>query len=196
MRHLPLFLFLTACSAAPVAIAPAPPPAPTPSASPAPSVHEVAPAPASASAPVASAEPPKPPDPGPAFPPAAITPPHERSAQPNDGVWAPLPEAGKLAEDAMVRTTLHPDTISKFIPVMVVAVDLRKVGLHLVAGTKEPASKTVAEDKRPGVVPASDQPGLIAVFNGGLISARTTPTAAPAETRARRGRSAPTARAP
>lgn len=171
MRYLPLLLTLSACAAAPAAISPSPAATTTalPTASaPAATIPAPVASPAPAPAPIASVEAPKPVDPGPPFPPASIAPPFERSAHPGDGVWAALAEAGKLAEDAMVRTTLHPDTISKFIPVMVVAVDLRKAGLHLVAGTKEPASKTVAQDKRPGVVPASDQPGLIAVFNGGF----------------------------
>lgn len=68
----------------------------------------------------------------------------------------------------IVRTTVHPHTINKFVFVTLLAVDLTKVDLRLAPGTKDPPSKTVPAERRPGLVAAADQPGLIAVFNGGF----------------------------
>lgn len=68
----------------------------------------------------------------------------------------------------MVRTTVHPHTINKFVFVTLIAVDLTKVDLRLAAGTTDPPSKTIAAERRAGLVPAADQDGLIAVFNGGF----------------------------
>jgi hypothetical protein len=39
-----------------------------------------------------------------------------------------------------------------------------------VAGTQEPKSEVVPEDRRPGRIPAADLPSLIAVMNGGFMT--------------------------
>jgi hypothetical protein len=54
--------------------------------------------------------------------------------------------------------------------VALVAIDLERVALHLVAGTREPLSTAVPDERRPGVVAAADLPGLLAVFNGGFMT--------------------------
>ncbi|MCC6551912.1 MAG: phosphodiester glycosidase family protein [Polyangiaceae bacterium] len=100
---------------------------------------------------------------------------HARTAQPDDGVWIAMPEAAAAqspgdAVPAMLRTTLHPDRIKPHVYVAIVAVDLRRIDLRLVAGTLEPESTAVPSERRPGLVPAGDQPGLIAVFNGGFMA--------------------------
>jgi hypothetical protein len=54
--------------------------------------------------------------------------------------------------------------------VAIVAIDLRRVALHLVAGTREPESRAVADEKRTGLIPADHQADLLAVFNGGFMT--------------------------
>jgi len=70
----------------------------------------------------------------------------------------------------MVRSTVHPHSIKGFAYVAVVAVDLRRVDLRLVAGTQEPESRVVPQDRRPGLVPEAEVPDLLAVFNGGYMA--------------------------
>ncbi len=96
-----------------------------------------------------------------AFPPPAFEPPVARTAAPGDGTWAPL-------ATGMVKTIVHPHAFKRFLYVAVVAMDLSRLRVRLVAGTHEPESKTVPADHRPGLVPAGDQPRLLAVFNGGF----------------------------
>ncbi len=52
----------------------------------------------------------------------------------------------------------------------IVAIDRRRVDLRFIAGTDEPASKSVPREHRPGVIPAADHPDLLAVFNGGFMA--------------------------
>jgi hypothetical protein len=70
----------------------------------------------------------------------------------------------------MVRSEVHPDRIKSQMHVALVAIDLRRVAVHLVAGTLEPRSSTVPAERRPGLVPAADQPDLLAVHNGGFLT--------------------------
>ncbi|MFT3764309.1 MAG: phosphodiester glycosidase family protein [Minicystis sp.] len=149
----------------------APPPPVTSASSPAPDTPPPAPEPLPAASAAPSAAPAAPPPaPEPPFPPAAFRPPVERTAQPGDGTWTPL-VAGAAGEPAlMYRSTVHPDAIKRQVYVAVVAIDLRRVGVHLVAGTHEPIAKSVPDERRPGLVPAADQPALLAVFNGGFMT--------------------------
>src|SRR5262249_22135057 len=55
-----------------------------------------------------------------------------------------------------------------FAAVAIVALDMRKLELRLVAGTQEPFSITVPNDHRPGLIPKDAQPSLVAAFNGGF----------------------------
>jgi hypothetical protein len=153
-----------------VPASPPPPAAPPP-------VETAPPAPAPEVVPVASAAPaaeppPAPPEPpGPPFPPPAFSPPHDRTAQAGDGVWSSLvPGAGKDAAPLLLRTVVHPDPVKHQVYAVVVAIDLRRVGVRLVAGTKEPTSTTVPADRRPGLIPQADQADLVAVFNGGFMA--------------------------
>lgn len=104
-----------------------------------------------------------------AFPPAGFAPLHARTGQPGDGVWSALPEGARGGPAVLVRTTAHPDTIKPHIYVAILAIDLSRVELRLVAGSIEPESKAVPPERRPGLVPAADQADLIAVFNGGFM---------------------------
>src|SRR5690242_21516510 len=68
----------------------------------------------------------------------------------------------------MVKGVVHPDPKRNFAAIAVVAIDLKRVDLHLVAGTQEPASDKVPADHRPGIVPKEAFGDLIAAFNGGF----------------------------
>ncbi|HSN97332.1 MAG TPA: hypothetical protein VLS89_03505, partial [Candidatus Nanopelagicales bacterium] len=110
------------------------------------------------------------PEPAIPFPPASFTPPHERTAKPGDGAWTPLPEGTTERPPILARTTVHPHKIKPFVYVNVVAIDLGRAELRLVAGTQEPVAKSVPPERRPGLVPAADQGDLLAVFNGGFMA--------------------------
>jgi len=117
----------------------------------------------------ASATPPAPPArfAGADFPPPSYAPLHERTAKPEDGKWEaiPMPHGAK---PSMVISTVHPHPVKGFVFVKVVAFDRRHLDLRLVAGTQEPESKTVPDERRPGLVPGPDQSDLVVVFNGGF----------------------------
>jgi hypothetical protein len=63
---------------------------------------------------------------------------------------------------------VHPDGKRSYAAVAVVAMDLSRLGLTLVAGTVEPQSATVAKSDRPGLVPSEHFGDLVAAFNGGF----------------------------
>ncbi len=163
--------FAAACGATPAPVAP---PEPVPTAPPPPLPSAMVSASASVVAPpepVASAAPSAPPAPDPGvFPPPSFAPLVDRTKKPGDGVWVAVPEGGGGTSPAMLRTTAHPHAIKGHVFVAIVAIDLRRIDLRLVAGTVEPASKTVPEEHRPGLVPADDLADLIAVFNGGFMA--------------------------
>ncbi|MCC6557158.1 MAG: hypothetical protein IT372_29750 [Polyangiaceae bacterium] len=130
-----------------------PPPAPPPPS--APSAGDTVPASAAA-----------PPD---AFAPARFDPPFDRIAAEGDGVWTPMPDPVAPRDPPVLwKSVVHPDPRRGFAAVAIVAIDLERVDLRLVAGTHEPASSTVPGERRPGLVPADQTPDLIAAFNGGF----------------------------
>ena len=125
-----------------------------------------APPPASASA--APGRPALPPfqlkDPGPAL---------KAWSAPGDGVWVPITDPRRPDEAPyMLKTLLHPDVNRGWAEVFVVAVDLRRVTLHLVPGTQEPKADNPDGEKlaRPGVIPEKDHEELLAAFNGGFMT--------------------------
>jgi len=71
----------------------------------------------------------------------------------------------------MYKTLLHPDRVRSWAAVSVVAVDLRQVDLHLVAGRYEPETddKNVHYE-RPAIIPTEARGDLLAAFNGGFKS--------------------------
>ena len=80
-------------------------------------------------------------------------------------------EEGAAADTkALAKALVHPHPIKPQASVVIVAIDLRRVQLVLVAGTEEPESTVVPKDHRPGLVPAADLPSLLAVFNGGFMA--------------------------
>jgi hypothetical protein len=100
------------------------------------------------------------------FPPPAYPAPFPRSATKSDGQWYPVQDDldGGIV---MVKSIVHPDATRPYAAVAVMAIDLERTHLQLVAGTDEPASATVKRDQRPGHVPVADHPRMIAAFNGG-----------------------------
>lgn len=101
------------------------------------------------------------------FPPAAIAAPNARNEKPGDGAWSPLPVSG-MSPSPLATTVLHPHKIKPFVIVALVAIDLSRVSVGLVAGVEEPKSDAVPREHRPGLVPEGDLPRLIAAMNGGF----------------------------
>jgi hypothetical protein len=105
----------------------------------------------------------------PAFAPAAFAPPFPRVATAGDGEWIPIVDpSAPDAPPRMMKTSVHPDPKRGYAAVAVVAIDLERTSLHLVAGSIEPASAAVPPSARPGVVPTDQFGDLVAAFNGGF----------------------------
>ena len=101
------------------------------------------------------------------FPPAAITPLIERTAKPGDGAWTLLPAAG-VEPSPLATTVVHPHKIKPFVVVALVAVDVSRASLGLVAGTEEPKNDAISLEARSGLVPKGDLAGLLVAMNGGF----------------------------
>ncbi len=110
--------------------------------------------------------------PPPAFPPPNFAPPFPQVAAAGDGVWLTLDDGRAKERDgrpgAFVRALVHPDPKRSFAAVAVVAMDLTRLDLRLVAGVSEPQSHTVPRSSRPGMIPKEHVPALVAAFNGGF----------------------------
>lgn len=100
-------------------------------------------------------------------PPAPFEPPVASVATEVDGKWIPMADASGQAP-AMWKTLVHPDAKRSFAAVAIVAIERKLIDLHLVAGKVEPSSAAVPMDRRPALVPESDQAELVAAFNGGF----------------------------
>ncbi len=124
-------------------------------------------APPPASAAVSSSAPIPKRDPRAAPEPVAV--PAPAAAKPGDGAWAPL-EGARLVEDAPVlfTTTLHPDATKPYAYVTIVAGHVDDVQVRMLAGTREPVSKELADEKRTGLIPEEERQRLVAVHNGGF----------------------------
>lgn len=100
-----------------------------------------------------------------------VPPVHKSWSAPGDGVWVPVTDARHPDEPPrMFKTLLHPDRNRSWSAVTVVAVDLRQVRLHLVAGRWEPKATTKEGQtyERTGLIPESAHDDLMAAFNGGF----------------------------
>ncbi len=109
------------------------------------------------------------PPPLPPFRPKDVGPVHESWSAPGDGIWVAVNDPRHPEEDPHLRKTLlHPDQYRSWAELFVVAVDLRRVDVHLVAGRYEP--KTFEPDakdyERPARIPESAHSRLLAAFNG------------------------------
>ncbi len=107
----------------------------------------------------------------PAFLPQTVGPVHASWSAPGDGHWVPIavPDVPSEAPH-MYKTLLHPDKNRSWAEVFVVAMDVRRIDLHLVPGTKEPIATEEAAlgVERPGVIPEPDHGSVLAAFNGGF----------------------------
>jgi hypothetical protein len=132
-----------------------------PSAAPA---ETAAPAASSTATKVVTLPPFKPQDPGPAL--------KQWSAK-GDGIWVPIVDPRRPDEEPyMMKTLLHPDVTRGWAEVFVVAVDLRRADVFMVAGTQEPKEdrKLDVPPVRTGVIPAHHHEELLAAFNGGFMT--------------------------
>ena len=126
-------------------------------------------APAPSAAPAASSDAPRlpafaPKDPGPAL---------KAWSAPGDGKWVPILDARRPGEPPyMMKTLLHPDAGRSWAEVFVVAVDLRRVRLYAVAGTREPAADSPEGEKyeRTALIPTAHDQELLGAFNGGFMT--------------------------
>jgi hypothetical protein len=104
-------------------------------------------------------------------PPAPGTPPFVNVAAADDGRWYPVWDPNEPAAPAFAyRTLIHPDPDRTFAEVFVVALPVRLISLHLVAGTLEPESNNPEVQRLDprGLIPEPDEPALLAAFNGGF----------------------------
>jgi hypothetical protein len=103
-------------------------------------------------------------DPGPAL---------KAWSAPGDGKWVPMLDPRRPGEPPyMMKTLLHPDGGRSWAEVFVVAIDLRRVRLYPVAGTREPAADSPEGEKyeRKALIPAEHHEELLGAFNGGFMT--------------------------
>jgi Phosphodiester glycosidase len=101
--------------------------------------------------------------------PAPFEPPFANVAATGDGKWLPM-KGGTAADEppALWKSVVHPDGKRGFAAVAVVAIDLARIDLRLVAGTSEPYNEKIPTDHRPGLIPKDAAGDLVAAFNGGF----------------------------
>jgi hypothetical protein len=107
----------------------------------------------------------------PPFRPTDVGPTHQSWSAPGDGTWVPIADPQRPGAAApMYKTLLHPDPQRSWTAVSVVAFDLTRVELHLMAGRYEPRPSTPEGRKydRKALIPAEHQAALLAAFNGGF----------------------------
>jgi hypothetical protein len=105
------------------------------------------------------------------FKPRDVGPVLKEWSAPGDGEWVPMTDPDRPSDPVtMMKTLLHPDKNRSWAEVFVVAIDLRRVRVHLVPGTKEPQATEDAATSmaRPGVVPQEDRDRVLAAWNGGF----------------------------
>ncbi len=102
-----------------------------------------------------------------AFPPPDVVPPVPGIAAAQDGRWTAWAAGPADVDPVLLRTQIHPDAERTQSVVAVIAIDLTRVVLHAVPGTREPANPEIAGSRRRGTIPAADHSALVAAFNGG-----------------------------
>jgi hypothetical protein len=123
----------------------------------------------SAASPVASTDAPR----LPAFAPKDVGPWPKGWSAPGDGKWVPMTDPRRPGEPPyMMKTLLHTDPSRSWAEVFVVAIDLRRVRLYAVAGTREPAADSPEGEKyqRSALIPAEHREELLGAFNGGFMT--------------------------
>lgn len=100
-----------------------------------------------------------------------VGPVHKTWSAPGDGTWVPIHSRVFPSRPApMFKTLLHPDRNRSWAAVMVIAIELARLDVVLVAGRREPETTDPSLEAlpRPAIVPESVQPRLLAAFNGGF----------------------------
>jgi hypothetical protein len=98
---------------------------------------------------------------------------HKSWSAPGDGVWLPIRDPRRPQEEPyMWKTLLHPDPNRSWSELFVVAIDVGRTRLHVVAGRNEPKSKEPEAQtyKRIGHIPEQHHEELLAAFNGGFMT--------------------------
>ncbi|MFO0758108.1 MAG: phosphodiester glycosidase family protein [Byssovorax sp.] len=105
------------------------------------------------------------------FRPADVGPLFAKAAAEGDGIWVSVDVQGISAPSPMLyKTLIHPDEKRPWAELFVVAIDLARVELGVVAGTEEPKAEPGAARgyARSGLIPEADRPRAFAAFNGGF----------------------------
>src|SRR5690606_462764 len=108
----------------------------------------------------------------PPFTPAPPGPMHKNLAAKGDGQWVPMRDPRRPDDPPrMFKTLIHADKSRSWSEVFVVALDLRQVEIHPVAGYQEPASATPEAEQyeRFAKIPEKHHDTLLAAFNGGCM---------------------------
>ena len=107
----------------------------------------------------------------PPFQPKAAGPVHESWSAPGDGQWVGIQDPKRPKEEPrLYKTLLHPDKNRSWAELFVVAIDLRRADIHMVAGRYEPQAREeeAKEIERPGTIPETHRTNVLAAFNGGF----------------------------
>lgn len=106
----------------------------------------------------------RPKDPGPAL---------KKWSAKGDGIWVPIVDPRRPGEEPFLfKTLLHPDVGRSWAELFVVALDLRRVDVHVVAGSQEPKSEDPKNQAyvRTARIPDDQHDELLAAFNGGFMT--------------------------
>jgi len=98
---------------------------------------------------------------------------HKSWSAPGDGTWIPIRDPRRPEEEPyMWKTLLHPDPNRSWSELFVVAIDVGRTRLHVMAGRSEPKSKEAEAQsyKRIAHVPEGHHQELLAAFNGGFMT--------------------------
>jgi hypothetical protein len=105
--------------------------------------------------------------------PKDVGPMHKSWSAPGDGIWLPIRDPRRPDEEPyMWKTLLHPDPNRSWSELFVVAIDVGRTRLHVVAGRNEPKSKEPEAQtyQRIGHIPEKHHQELLAAFNGGFMT--------------------------
>jgi hypothetical protein len=109
------------------------------------------------------------PDEPPADPPAPFEPPYRGVATAGDGRWAAVEDPQRPGRPSgLYKALVHPDPKRGYAVIALVAIDLRRVHLYAVPGTKEPESPELPRSRRSGLIDPAHHATLLAGFNGGF----------------------------
>lgn len=87
--------------------------------------------------------------------------------EPGEGAWTTLGlPRSSAADPLMMKTFFRPDASRPYAQVGVLAIDGRRVRLHITGGTGEPGGSRGV--RGPGTVPAAAHPSLLAAWTGGF----------------------------